>query len=57
MINVSNEVITYNEPAKPNIRVHSDWCRSDRIKLQIGDYTVTVIASDLRKAIDNAINT
>ena len=56
-ITVTNEVTTYNTPAKPNIRVHSHWCLMDRVVIEIGDQRVTVIASDLKAAVNNATNT
>jgi hypothetical protein len=56
-IKVTNEVQTYDEPAKPSIRVHSHWSQRDRVMIEIGEYVVTVIAADIRAAVDNATNT
>lgn len=55
-IKVTNEVTTYDTPAKPNIRVHSHWCLRDRVEIEIGDQRVTVIAADLKAALTNATN-
>jgi len=56
-IKVTNEVPTYDEPAKPSIRVHSHWCHSDRVVIEIGEFKVTIIAADIKAAVDNATNT
>ena len=56
-IKVTNEVQTYDEPAKPSIRVHSHWCHRDRVVIEIGDHKVTVIGADIKAAVDNATNT
>jgi len=56
-IKVTNEVPTYDEPAKPAIRIHSHWCHHDRVVIEIGDYKVTAVSADLKAAIGNATNT
>jgi hypothetical protein len=56
MLKVTNEVSTYDEPAKPDIRVHSHWAMSDRVVIEIEGKTVTVIADDMIRAINNATN-
>lgn len=53
------EVKTYNEPAKPSIKVHSHWNRKEFIELQIGpdpDTRMVVCGDDLKRAIDNCMN-
>lgn len=55
-IKVINEVKTYDEPEKPNIRVLSHWCHNDRVVLEIGEYSVTVVARDIKAAVANATN-
>ncbi len=57
MIKVTSQVESYDEPRKPSIKVHSHWVDSDRVVLEIEGITVTVIARDLKAAIDNATNT
>lgn len=55
-IKVTNEVPTYDEPAKKNVLVSSHWNYSDRVVLEVGNQKVTVIAADLEAAIRNATN-
>jgi hypothetical protein len=50
-------VQTYDEPAKPSIRVHSHWNQRDRVVIEIVDFRVTVLAADIMAAVDNATNT
>ena len=57
MIKVTNEVSTYDDPAKASIRVYSHWNDSDRVVIEINDYKVTVLAEEMKAAIDNAVNT
>ena len=56
MIKVTNEVPTLDDPAVPNVYVHSDWCGGSKVIIVIGEYKATVYAQDLKAAIDNAIN-
>ena len=39
------------------LTVTSHWNRNEMVKLEFGEGTVTVLAADLIKAINNAINT
>jgi hypothetical protein len=57
MIKVTSEVPTYDDPAKPSIKVHSHWNRNENVVLDFGDERRTVDASELKAAIDNATNT
>ena len=50
------QIVTYDEPAKPDIKIHSHWNSNNRIVLQIGDLEITVNAAELRMAIDNCTN-
>lgn len=54
------EVKTYNEPAKPSIKVHSHWNRKEFVELQIGPDPdkdrIVVSGEDLKRAIDNCMN-
>jgi hypothetical protein len=52
----TSEVSTYNEPAKPNIRIHSHWNRREMVEIEINGERVTVVGSDLKMAIDNCMN-
>ena len=55
-IKVTCEVKTYDEPAKPDIRVHSHWNESSKIVLEIGEQKITVVARDLIAAVNNCAN-
>jgi hypothetical protein len=63
MIEVQNKVPVYEVDGKdvaisgPKIHVLSHWNSGDRVVLQIGERTWTVIAADLEAAIKNATNT
>ena len=50
------EVNTYNEPGRPNIRVHSHWNRREFVELEINGERVVVVGTDLKNAIDNCMN-
>jgi len=56
-IKITNQVESYDNPAKPSIRVHSHWCERDKVVLEVEGKSVTVIADDLIAAIKNATNT
>lgn len=57
MIRVTNEVPTYDEPAKTTMYVHSHWNRKNLLVLEVGSEKRTVNAEELKIAINNAINT
>lgn len=50
------QIETYDEPAKPSIKIHSHWNRASMVVLEVGDQTVTVLAADLKRAIENCTN-
>ena len=52
------QVETYNEPAKPSIKIHSHWNRPELVELQIGpdDDRIVVSGEELKRAIDNCMN-
>ena len=52
----TSEVNTYNEPAKPSLRVHSHWNRREFVEIQIGEERFVVVGEDLKRAIDNCMN-
>ena len=56
-IKVTCQLKTYDEPAKPDIKVHAHWNSDRLVVLQLSDeHSVTVSANDLREAIKNATN-
>ena len=50
------QIETYDEPAKPSIKMHNHWNRENMVVLEIGDQKVTVLEVDLRRAIENCTN-
>lgn len=64
MINVKNTVAVYEvngEETKSDdavsVEVRSHWLRNSMVVLSVNGTVVTVSASDLRLAVDNATNT
>lgn len=57
MIKVTNEVPTYDDPAKPAIRVHSHWNRNNMVVIDFGDDLRTVDVAEMMAALKNANNT
>lgn len=58
MIKVTNELPTYDEPAKTDVRVHSHWNEPSKVVIEFnGGEKRTVVASELIAAIKNATNT
>ena len=57
-IKVTNELNTYDEPAKTSVRIHSHWNEPKKIVVEfLGGEKRTVITSELLAAIKNATNT
>lgn len=56
-IKVTNEIPTYDDPAKPSVRVHSHWNDPDMVVIEFDGRKVTVLAREAKAAIDNATNT
>lgn len=56
-IKVTSQVRVLGDTAKPDIRVHAHWNDRDKVVLEIGEQTLTVLAADLKAAIENACNT
>jgi hypothetical protein len=52
----TSQIETYDEPAKPSIKVHSHWNRETLVVLEVGNEKVTVAGEDLIKAINNCMN-
>ena len=57
MLKVTNEVTTYDEPAKPTIRVHSHWNQPALVIIEIEGKEATVDVGEITAAIRNASNT
>lgn len=58
MVKVTNEVSTYDEPAKTSLKVHSHWNDRKLIVIEFQDgQKRTVSARELSVAIENATNT
>jgi hypothetical protein len=38
------------------VSISSDWCYSDRITITAGGKTYTVVADEVRRAVENAVN-
>lgn len=63
MIKVMSEVTIYQQNGKdtiverPVVQVKSHWNKPDFVDIKINDVEVTVLARDLKSAIDNATNT
>ena len=63
MIHVENKIRVYEIDGEvcegadqPYVIVKSHWNLDTRVVLLVGDSEVTVVGSDLRKAIENATN-
>jgi len=57
MIKVTCEVGTYNEPAKPSIRVHNHWNQEQLVELEVGGERFVVKGKELIEAVKNCMNT
>jgi hypothetical protein len=60
---VKNELQVYEQDGKeikgieyPIVKIESHWNYKDRVVVEIDGKKVTLIADDLRRAIDNATN-
>lgn len=47
----------YSEPSMPSIIINSHWNDKDLVVLEVGEKKYTVSGRQLRKAIDNCMNT
>ncbi len=57
MIDVTCKVKNYDNPAKPDMKIHNHWNESDKVVLEINGEMFTFLANDLRCAIENCKNT
>ncbi len=48
---VTCEIQDYSQPAKPSIRVHSDWYGGDHVELEVDGNRYTVDGEELISAI------
>jgi hypothetical protein len=54
-IKVTCEVQTYDNPAKPSIRVHSSWYDDRQVEIEVEGKRYTVMGKDLITAIEDAM--
>ena len=54
-IKVTCEVSTYNNPAKPPIRVHSHWFNDKQVEIEVNGERYEVVGKDLITAIEDAM--
>ena len=52
----TSQINTYNDPAKPGIKIHSHWNRREFVEIEFGDERLVVSGEDLKRAIDNCMN-
>jgi len=52
----TTQINTYNEPAKPSLKIHSHWNRNEFVELEIGEERLVVSGIDLKRAVDNCMN-
>ena len=50
------QINTYNEPAKPSLKIHSHWNRRELVELEIEGERLVVSGLELKQAIDNCMN-
>lgn len=55
-VKVTCEINTYNETARPSIRVHNHWNRSDYVELEVDGKRYEVSGKELKIAVDNCMN-
>lgn len=55
-VKVTCEINTYNEPAKPSIRLHSHWNRDAFVELEIDGTKYVINGKELKIAVDNCMN-
>ena len=56
MINVTCAVKNYDNPAKQDLRIHNHWNVSEMVVIEINGEKYTVLAKDLKAAIENCVN-
>ena len=57
-VKVTNELNSYDEPAKTSVLIHSHWNEPKKIVIEFrGGEKRTVVAEELIAAIKNATNT
>ena len=56
-VKVTCELQTYDDPAKPSIRINSHWNLRDRVEIVVKDEKITVLVKDIIAAVENCTNT
>lgn len=56
-IEITCSVESYDDPVQPSILVQSHWNDDKMVVIEIGDEKRSIMAKDLKAAIDNATNT
>ena len=57
MVKVTCQIRTYGEKSTPDVKIHSHWNERDKVVLEFGDIQYTVLAKDIKAAVDNCTNT
>ena len=65
MIKVTNEISIYEVEGKalettigdPKLKINSHWNNPDRVEMEFDGKKITILARELKVAIDNATNT
>lgn len=54
---VTCEIQDYSNPAKPNISVHDSWLRGALAEIEVEGNRYTVDGNEIKRAVDNCMNT
>lgn len=57
MLKVTCEVGTYNDQAKPSVKVHNHWNNDNLVELEVNGERIVVKGKELKEAINNCMNT
>ena len=52
----TSQINTYNEPAKPSLKIHNHWNQREFVELEIEGERLVVSGLELKQAIDNCMN-
>lgn len=55
-INVTCEVPTVSDTARPSVRVHNHWNRKDLVEIEVDGKRYAVEGNGLKNAVDNCMN-
>ena len=56
-IKVTNQINNYNNPSKPSMKISSHLTHSNLVVLEVNGEEYVVDGNELKRAIDNAMNT